>query len=92
MQVAKRRNAAGTIIVLASSPACWRYSFRRSSTLVRRLVAARAKNNLHQIAIAVNDLWSARKKCRLHRTNHVGGWEIAILPYLDEKLLWDNIQ
>jgi type II secretory pathway pseudopilin PulG len=50
------------------------------------------KNNLYQIAMAMNHLISARKKLpNAGSPNHVGGWSIAILPFLEEKTLWEQI-
>jgi type II secretory pathway pseudopilin PulG len=50
------------------------------------------KNNLHQIATAMNHLLSVRKKfANPAPSNHVGGWAIEILPFLEEKILWEQI-
>jgi type II secretory pathway pseudopilin PulG len=61
----------------------------------RARTAARDKvcqNNLYQIADATTHLWSARKKLPISATpNHVSGWAIAILPFLEEKSLWEQI-
>jgi prepilin-type N-terminal cleavage/methylation domain-containing protein len=49
-------------------------------------------NNLYQMRIAMNHLWEARKKLPDPApANRVGGWAIAVLPFLEEQVLGENL-
>lgn len=50
------------------------------------------KNNLHQISIAIANFRQAHKKIPGPGTSgKVGGWTIELLPFLEQKNLWDQI-
>lgn len=81
-----------TIIVLAIITGMLALLFpvvQRARTAARDKVC---QNNLYQIATAMNHLWAARKRFPPPtKPDHVGGWAIAILPFLEEKTLWEQI-
>ena len=49
---------------------------------------ATCKNNLHQLSLAMHQYWVVRKNLPdSAQPNTVGGWAIAILPFMEERLL-----
>jgi competence protein ComGC len=49
---------------------------------------ATCRNNLHQLSSAMRQYWAARKAFPdSAQANTVGGWAIAILPFMEDKLL-----
>jgi type II secretory pathway pseudopilin PulG len=50
------------------------------------------KNNLHQVALALQNLWQLRKKLPDPAPpNSAGGWAVAVLPFLEERTLADQL-
>jgi type II secretory pathway pseudopilin PulG len=53
---------------------------------------ATCMNNLHQLSLATHEYWKVRKSLPdPAQPNTVGGWAIAILPFLDDRLLANQL-
>jgi type II secretory pathway pseudopilin PulG len=53
---------------------------------------ATCKNNLHQLSLAMHQYWVVRKNLPdSAQPNTVGGWSIAILPFMEERLLANQL-
>lgn len=53
---------------------------------------ATCKNNLHQLTLAMHQYWVVRKKLPdPAQPDAVGGWAIAILPFMEERLLANQL-
>jgi prepilin-type N-terminal cleavage/methylation domain-containing protein len=58
----------------------------------RKALETVCKNNLHQLNLAVADFVETNKRLPAPGANGlVGGWTIDVLPYLEQKNLWDHI-
>jgi type II secretory pathway pseudopilin PulG len=61
-------------------------------TARRRALEVGCKNNLHQINLAIADFAETYRRLPGPGSNgQVGGWTIDVLPFLDQKNLWDRI-
>ncbi len=50
------------------------------------------KNNLHQLVVAISHYWATKKKLPDPATpNTVSGWAIAVLPFIEEQVLADEL-
>jgi type II secretory pathway pseudopilin PulG len=57
----------------------------------RKALETVCKNNLHQINLAIAQYAEANKRLPGPGSNGlIGGWTIDVLPYLDQKNLWDR--
>jgi type II secretory pathway pseudopilin PulG len=81
-----------TLVVFAIIGILLALSFPYVLSARRRALEAECQNNLHNINLALADYVQANKRLPGPGTKGmVGGWTIDVLPFLEQKNLWDQI-
>ncbi len=81
-----------TLVVFAIIGLLLALLFPAIQSVRRQALEMGCKNNLHQLNLAVAEFYKAYKRLPGPGTNGmVGGWTIDVLPFLEQKNLWDRV-